>query len=94
VTPFGATLYLVLNLFFILLLVRLVLSFVFQFARSYQPRGPMLVLCELTFSVTDPPYKALRAFLPPLRLGPIAVDLAFLILMVIVKILIRLAVRL
>jgi hypothetical protein len=42
---------------------------------------------ELVWSVTDPPLKALRRVIPPLRLGTVSVDLASLVLLVIVFVL-------
>ena len=66
--------------FFIALLwIRFVVDWVQVFARSWSPRGPLLVLLEVVYSVTDPPIKALRRVIPPLRIGSIALDLSFLI---------------
>jgi YggT family protein len=72
--------YLVLLLFFILLLVRLVLDWVMVFARSWRPTGVALVIAEATYSVTDPPLRLLRRVIPPLRIGAVSLDLAFLVL--------------
>lgn len=68
--------------FFLLLVFRLVMEYVFLFAKSYRPRGPVLVLLEIAYTVTDPPLKLLRRFIPPLRLGGsgVSIDLAFLVL--------------
>jgi len=79
-------LYLVLWLFFVALLVRLVFDFVQMFARSWEPHGVVLVLLEAIYTVTDPPLKALRRIIPPLRLGSIALDLSFLVLIIAVQI--------
>ena len=78
--------YVVLWLFFIALLARLVFDWVFLFARSWEPRGPMLVVLEAVYSVTDPPLKAVRRVVPPLRLGSVALDLAFIVLIIAVQI--------
>ena len=69
-------------LFFVILLGRLVLDWVQAFARDWRPRGPLLVVAELVYTVTDPPLKALRRVIPPLTLGTLRLDLAFLVLMV------------
>jgi len=66
--------------FFLFLLVRLVLDWVMFFAREWRPRGVALVAAEATYTVTDPPLRALRRVLPPLTLGPVRLDLAFLVL--------------
>ena len=71
----------VLFLFFVVLLGRLVLDWVQAFAREWRPRGPILVVAEIVYTVTDPPLKALRKLIPPLTLGTMRLDLAFLVLM-------------
>lgn len=73
-------LYLVVLAFFLLLLVRLVLDWVQFFARDWRPRGVALVIAEATYTVTDPPLKALRRVLPPVGIGSIRLDLAFFVL--------------
>jgi YggT family protein len=90
----GQVLYVALWLFLILLIFRLIMDYVFMFARDYHPKGLMVVLLEVTYSITDPPLKLLRRVIPPLRLGGISLDLAFLVLFIIVNILISLAARL
>jgi YggT family protein len=73
-----------------LMWVRFIVDWVQVFARSWQPRGVLLVLLELVYSITDPPIKALRRVIPPLRLGSIAIDLSFLIVFLGAYILLRL----
>ncbi|QHT55496.1 YggT family protein [Cellulomonas sp. H30R-01] len=75
-----SVLYLVVLAFFLLLLVRLVLDWVQFFARDWRPRGVALVIAEATYTVTDPPLKALRRVLPPVGIGSIRLDLAFFVL--------------
>lgn len=70
------------------LIFRLVMDYVFMFARSWQPGKAMVVVLEATYTVTDPPLKLLRRFIPPLRFGGVALDLSFFVLMIIVYILI------
>lgn len=76
----ASLLYLVVLVFFLLLLVRLVLDWVQFFAREWRPTGIALVVAEVTYSVTDPPLRALRRVLPPVGIGSIRLDLAFLVL--------------
>jgi YggT family protein len=78
-------------IFWLFLLARLVFDLVQAFARDWRPRGPLLILLEAIYSVTDPPLKLLRRVIPPLRLGQIQFDLAFLILLIGVNILISVA---
>jgi YggT family protein len=67
-------------LFFVVLLGRLVLDWVQAFARDWRPRGVLLVVAEAVYTITDPPLKALRKVIPPLQLGSLRLDLAFLVL--------------
>jgi len=87
----GDVIELVLWLFFVLLIARLVLDYVQMFARSWRPAGPMLVIAEVIYTVTDPPLRALRKVIPPLRIGSISLDLSFLVLIILVQIGIGLA---
>jgi YggT family protein len=79
----------VLGLFLLLLIFRLVMEYVFMFARSWRPGRPLVYVLEVAYSITDPPLKALRRVIPPLRLGGIALDLSFLVLFVGISIALR-----
>ncbi len=69
--------------FFIALLwIRFVVDWVQIFARQWTPHGVLLVVLEVIYSITDPPIKALRRVIPPLRIGSISLDLSFLIVMI------------
>jgi YggT family protein len=83
----GSILDFLLFLFFVLLIGRLILDWVQVFARDWRPRGVMLVIAEAVYTVTDPPLKAIRKVIPPLSLGAVRVDLAFLVLLLGVSIL-------
>ena len=83
-----------LYVFLLLLIGRLVLDYVQIFARSWQPRGLALVVAEAVYTATDPPLKALRKVIPPLRLGSISLDLSFLVLIIAVNVAIAIVGRL
>jgi YggT family protein len=87
VTLVGSVLDLILFIFLVLLFIRLVVDWVQVFARSWTPRGPILVVLEVVYSITDPPILFVRRFVPPLRLGSIALDTSFLIVLVVVYLL-------
>ena len=93
-TIVGLVIHVVLWIFIALLWVRFVVDWVQVFARSWVPRGVILVLLEGVYSVTDPPIKALRRVVPPLRLGAVALDLSFLIVIVVAYLLLNLNDRL
>lgn len=81
VTGIRSVLYLVVLLFVVLMFVRLVLDWVQVLARDWRPHGVVLVVAEATYTVTDPPLRAVRRFVPPLNLGGIRLDLAFMLVM-------------
>ena len=69
------------------MLVRLVVDWVQMFARSWTPRGPVLLVLEVVYTVTDPPIRFVRRFVPPLRLGAVSLDTSFLIVLLVVYLL-------
>ena len=77
----------VLRLFLLLLFARFVIDWVQVFARSWTPKGVVLVVLEVVYSITDPPILFVRRFVPPLRLGAIALDTSFIIVLVAVYLL-------
>ena len=83
----GSVLWFALLVFLLLLIFRLVMEYVFMLARSYRPTGVVAVALELCYTVTDPPLKALRRVIPPLRVGRVSIDLSFIVLFIAVQIL-------
>ncbi|CAG7596692.1 YggT family protein [Leucobacter soli] len=62
--------------------IRLILDFVLAFNPRFRPRGPLLVITEIVFTLTDPPIRFFRRILPPIRLGQISLDLGWMLTMV------------
>jgi YggT family protein len=56
-------------------------------ARSWRPSGLVAAGLEVVYATTDPPLKAIRKVIPPLNLGSIRLDLAFMVLLIAVYIL-------
>jgi len=75
-----AILALVIQLFVAVLLVRLVFDWIQVLARDWRPRGVVLVIAEVVYTITDPPLRALRRVIPPLTIGSVRLDLAFIAL--------------
>lgn len=71
---------LALNLFLLALFARLILDYVRMFKPGWRPRGIILPLAEIIYMITDKPLSFVRRFLPPLRIGPVALDLSFIVL--------------
>ena len=82
----------VLTIYLVILVGRMIFGWIQVFARDWRPTGIVLVLAEAIFTATDPPLKFLRRFIPPLRLGMVAMDLSFMVLFIVVLILLEVAV--
>lgn len=78
---------LALMLFLAVLFARMIFSWIPVLVREWEPRGPVLVIAEVTYSITDPPLRLLRKVLKPVRIGNIMLDLAFLGLFILVSLL-------
>lgn len=83
-----------LNIYMFVLIARLVIDWIQLLARDWRPKGVVLAICEGVYTVTDPPLRALRKVIPPLRLGSVALDLSFLVLIVAISFLVNFLVRL
>ena len=69
--------------FLALLFIRFIVDWVMVFARSWRPSGAAAAVLEVAYSMTDPPLRALRRVIPPLRLGSFALDIAFMLLFIV-----------
>jgi YggT family protein len=72
---------LVLYLYFLMIVARVVIDVTRQFARSWRPAGVAAIGLEAVYSSTDPPVKLFRRLIPPVRLGPVSLDLSVWILL-------------
>ena len=77
----GAVLY----LYVFVMYARMIMGLVLAFSR-YRPSGAAAVAFEFVYTVTDPPLKFLRRFIPDLRMGNFAFDISFLVLIIVVQI--------
>lgn len=80
-------LHLVLYIYFLVLIGRLVLDWIQVFARQWRPEGVILVVAEAIYTLTDPPLNAIRRVVKPIRFGGVAIDVAFLLLILAVSVL-------
>ena len=69
-----------LTLFEVALFIRLVIDYVRIFARNWRPNSLVMDLFEVIYSVTEPAMSFVRRFIPPLRIGGVALDLSFIVL--------------
>ena len=77
-----------LNIFLLVLFARLILDYVRLFRPSWRPRGILMPVAEIIYILTDKPLSFVRRFVPPLRMGPVALDLSFIVLFFGIQILI------
>jgi YggT family protein len=81
--------YYLLFFFWLLLTARIVVELVRSFARSWEPVGAVAIALESVYTVTDPPVRALRRVVKPIRIGGVGLDLSIMILLIVVFILMR-----
>jgi len=77
------------QLFVLSLFGRLILDYIRIFAPQWRPRGVILAIAEAIYAITDPVMRFVRRFIPPLRLGPVAIDLSFILIFIVVQMLAR-----
>ena len=71
-----------LSLFKIALFLRIIIDYIRMFARNWRPNAIVLGLFEIIYSITDKPMRFVQRFVPPLRLGGVAIDLSFIVLLI------------
>ena len=79
--------YLLLVYFFVMW-ARFILDLARNFVRGWRPRGAGLVATEVVYALTDPPIKAVRRIIKPLRAGGVVLDFSWSIVMLAVVVLI------
>ncbi|MDO5746361.1 MAG: YggT family protein [Actinomycetaceae bacterium] len=77
---FGFAMSQLIYIYMLILLARVILDWVDLLVRDFRPKGVVLLVANLIYSLTDPPIKFFGRFIPPLRIGNIALDLGFLAL--------------
>jgi YggT family protein len=71
-----------LGLYKLALFARIIIDYVRMFARNWRPNAIFLAFFEFIYSITDRPMHFVQRFVPPLRLGGIAIDLSFIVLLI------------
>lgn len=77
----GLVLYWALQIFFYAMIGRFIGDLVMSANPSWRPKGILLPIMDFAYTLTDPPIRFVRKFVPPLKLGPIALDLAWTIVL-------------
>ncbi len=81
-----------LTIYLVIMIGVMIFSWVQAFSRDWRPTGILLVIAEVFYTLTDPPLKFLRRFIPPLRIGMRALDLSYMVLFIVVLILLEVVV--
>jgi YggT family protein len=76
-----------LDFFKLALFARIIIDYARMFAKNWRPNSFLLAIFEIIYSITDPPMRYVQRFVPPLRLGGIALDLSFIVLLIAVNLL-------
>ena len=87
-------LYYVLWAYLLILIARLILSWIQTFSRDWHPTGIVLVIAEAAYTATDPPLRLLRRYIRPVRLGSVALDLSYTLLFLLIIVLLSVVGRL
>ncbi|HEY1917652.1 MAG TPA: YggT family protein [Streptosporangiaceae bacterium] len=87
-------LYYLLWIYLLILIVRMIFTWVQAFSRQWSPTGIMLIIAEGIYTATDPPLRFLRRYIRPVRLGSVALDLSFMVLFFVVLIMVNVVVPL
>lgn len=80
---FGTILWWALRLYSLVLIARIVLDWIRQANPAWRPHGAILIAAEVVYTLTDWVLKIVRRLVPPLRLGPIALDLGIILIFVV-----------
>ena len=64
-----------------------------MFAPEWRPKGIVLLFASGVYAVTDWPMNQLRRLIPPVRVGNVALDTGFLILIVLLSLLLSIMMR-
>ena len=77
----------ILSFFKIALFLRIIVDYVRMFARSWRPNALVLGIFEVIYTITEPEMSFVRRFIPPIRLGGVALDLSFIVLLIAINLL-------
>ncbi|HAT1212692.1 YggT family protein [Corynebacterium striatum] len=83
----GIILILILRIYSWILIARIIIEMIQSFSRQFNPPRWFMVLAEPLFMVTDPPVRALRRLVPPLRMGGVALDVSIIVLFLLLSVL-------
>lgn len=79
----GTILYYALLVFVFAMWGRLIFDFIRSMRPGWRPASIFLVLSGIIYTLTDPPLKFVRRFIKPVRIGQIALDFGWTVVMLV-----------
>lgn len=68
------------DVYLAILVVRMVIDWILVLTRRWSPRGLMADVIRIVYELTEPPLRWLRRWIPSVPLGPVRLDVSFLVL--------------
>ncbi|PRQ11158.1 hypothetical protein C1Y63_07860 [Corynebacterium sp. 13CS0277] len=75
-----------LQLYSYIVLGRIIIEMIASFSRDFRPPAWFATISEVLFVLTDPPLRALRRLIPPVRLGNVGLDMGVLALFLLIMV--------
>lgn len=80
---FGAILFTIVGLYSLIVVIRIIVEMIQAFSKQFDPPHRFIMVAEPIFRLTDPPVRALRRVIPPLRLGGgVGLDVSVIVLFI------------
>lgn len=70
----------IIDAYMAVLFARMILDWVSVLSPRWYPRGLLAEIIDVIYRVTEPPLRWLRRYIPPIRMGAIALDMSFIVL--------------
>lgn len=70
----------IIDAYITVLFVRMILDWVSVLAPRWYPKGVVASLINVVYQLTEPPLRWLRRYIRPIPMGPIAMDVGFIVL--------------
>ncbi len=70
------------SVYTVILLARVILDWTRLLAPRWMPPRWLLTIFDLVYRLTDPPIRFMRRFIPPIRLGNVALDVGFMVVFI------------
>lgn len=70
----------IIDAYITVLFVRMILDWVSVLAPRWYPKGVVASLINVVYQLTEPPLRWLRRYIRPMPMGPIAMDVSFIVL--------------